>query len=386
MIRALWECALDAIDPAPRVAAALEPGGPPVHIYGAGKASVRMVTGALRALGPRVVGGTVLAPTTGTAGPISILAADHPLPGDRSLAGTRELLLGLSAVPADHEVLFLISGGASAMLCAPTVDLATWRDLGTQLLYSGAPIADVNAVRAAFSSVKAGRLADACPAAFRTLIASDVPGDDPMVIGSGPTVPPTTPHDLAALAARWRLRLPVAPQPAPGIRSGPVEIVTRNEDALAAVSQLAQTQGLRVVRGPPLRGPARQMGSALAQQLVGLPERTCLICGGETTVTVRGAGRGGRCQELATAALDHLSTRPGTRLLAAGTDGMDGPTDAAGALVTSETLARLTAAGLSPREALEANDTYPLLEAVGVLLRTGPTGFNAMDVVIGLTP
>jgi hydroxypyruvate reductase len=346
---------------------------------------------------------------------VNVIEGGHPAPTEASVrAGERALALADEAARGDLLVV-LLSGGGTA-LCNAFVEglsLTDARRTFALLLESGADIHAVNAVRKHLSRVGGGQLAEAAaPADLLALAVSDVPGDDLSAIASGPTVPdPTTFADAGAVLRERGLwgRVPQAVRrhieqgegggvpetPGPGaacFRSARTCLVGGNEDALRAARAEAEQRGYdaHVLRGDPLEGEAREAGRRLAREALRRAERAAgsgdppraLLAGGETTVTVRGEGTGGRSQELALAAaleLEPCSEAP-VALLAAGTDGIDGPTDAAGAVVTPQTAPAMRRAGLDPEARLADNDAHPALDAAGALLRPGPTHTNVMDV------
>lgn len=390
-----------------------------VVAFGAGKASARMALGLEAALGSRLSGGTIIV----KAGHgeqlerLRLLEAAHPVPDASSVAAARALLdLGRDA---DERTLFLglTSGGGSALLCAPAPGLTLEEKQATTrlLLACGAPITDINTVRKHLSAVKGGRLAAAlAPGAVVNLILSDVMGDDPSAIASGPTAPDpgTFAQALAALRRNGILeRVPASVRRhlEEGVHGDPAEtpkpgdprfqrvhhvILGSNKQAIAAARLRAEALGYRVwTEAEPLIGEARVAGVdllALGERLrdhgLPLPAPACVIRGGETTVTLRGPGVGGRNQELALAILAACEEAPERlarlTLLSAGTDGNDGPTDAAGAFITAELLARAHSLGLRPSEYLERNDSYPFFQCIGGHLTTGPTNTNVCDLQI----
>lgn len=383
----------------------------PVLLLGAGKAALAMARGATDRL-PEATG-LVIVPG-GTPGPpppgIAVREAAHPVPDEAGVTATQELLERLSRVGADTLVVVLLSGGASALLVAPAegLTLADKQAITRALLESGADIAELNAVRKHCSEVKGGGLARraARSAGCWTLVLSDVVGDDPAVIGSGPTVAdPSTWADVARVLER---RLPTEAVPAavrarvagglagrvpetvkvgdPALARVRLRIVGGNAAAVAAAAAEAEARGYTpTVRAAPIVGDAAEAGRDLAASLRALPRgrRVALVAGGEPTVRVSPGGRGGRAQHLALAAALALHDLPAV-LLAAGTDGVDGPTDAAGACVDGETAGRIRAAGIDPEAALRATDSYAALRASGDLLPGGSTGTNVADVVVGL--
>lgn len=316
----------------------------------------------------------------------------HPLPDDESVrAGERALQLAQATGEGDL-LLVLLSGGASAMAEAPVVPLADLRRTNALLLASGAAIEETNTVRRHLSRLKNGGLARACRGEVLVLAISDV--DEPATLGSGPTVADaSTPADARAALERhglWdvvpasvRDHLARAPPPrAPGPEPSRVHVLADNATALRAAAAAAERLGYKTTAMPgSLRGEARERGRELGAMARAGTGPRAIVAGGETTVHVVGHGRGGRNQELALAAVDALS---GTdALLAAfGTDGVDGPTDAAGAIVDGLTRARADALGLDAHAHLAENDSYPYFEALDDLIRTGPTGTNVRDIAV----
>ena len=387
-----------------------------LFVVAAGKAAVPMALAVESALGARLEGG--LAVSTAVESPlrrIRLLTASHPVPDARGVAAARQIeALGHSLERRD-TLLVLLSGGASALLPAPAEGL-TLEDkaLTTRLLLrAGATIHELNAVRKHLSRLKGGGLARAAqPARVVTLVLSDVVGDDLSTIASGPTVPdPTTFADALAVlerrgvtaevpeAVRRRLQdgargaHPETPKPGdPAFRRSLTRIVGSNRLSVEAAAREARRRGLRpLVLTTRLEGEAREVARVLVAVLrecveAGRPASlpVCLLAGGETTVTVRGDGQGGRNQELAVAAAEALAGFPAPALAAfLATDGVDGSSDAAGGVADDRTTARATALGLAPAAAfLAANDTRNYLGPLGDLLRTGPTGTNVVDVAV----
>jgi glycerate 2-kinase len=367
-------------------------------------------------------GGLVVTPA-GAAAPhpaLGVAVGDHPEPGPGSLAAAEALAAVAPRASAGGEVWVLLSGGTTSLLGAPVEGIAPGEltNLYSLLLGSGLDITAMNRIRKRFSRWGGGRLALAlAPARVRVYIVSDVIGDDVAAIGSGPCVPdPTTAaevHRLLEESGLWE-RIPqparrqvaraeagqMAETPKPGDQAFArvtLELIASNGLALEAAAKRAAELGLApVVSNTPLAGEASAAGTSVAATLlqdcagrdIPQPDRKrCWIWGGETTVTLgtAPAGLGGRCQELALAAARSLSgAPPGIALLAAGTDGRDGPTDAAGAIVDGRTWASVSAAGRDPARDLAAHDAYRALDAAAALLRPGLTGTNVMDVVIGV--
>ncbi|MGE0803762.1 MAG: glycerate kinase [Lautropia sp.] len=336
---------------------------------------------------------------------LELVEAAHPVPDEAGRLATRRLLELADTAGRDDQVLFLISGGASALLAAPADGLgfADKQAINQALLRSGANIGEMNCVRKHLSAIKGGRLAARCaPARVVTLAISDVPGDDPAVIGSGPTVPdPTTCADALAILDRYRIAVadPIraaladgrleTPKPGDPVFAGQtLQMIATPQQALEAAARAARAAGVAAhILGDEIEGESREVGkvlAALARQVVRRAQPFAAPCvllsGGETTVTVRNPdGRGGRASEFLLGAALALGGEPGIHLLAADTDGIDGVDDNAGAIVTPDTLARARAAGLDPRAMLDANDARPFFEAIGDLVVSGPTYTNVND-------
>src|SRR5580658_4571798 len=335
---------------------------------------------------------------------IPIVEAGHPVPDEAGLKGTERALALAEAAGGDDLVLVLLSGGASANWIAPAagITLTEKQTVTRALLRSGAAIGDMNTLRKHLSRIKGGRLARlAYPAKLVTLAISDVPGDNPSVIGSGPTVPdPTTLEDARAIVARFRLDLPATvakalddpgnetPKPGDGIFAGSdYRIVARPADALRAAQGRAIAAGYEcVVLGDRLQGEAREVAAEharLACDLGAQGRKVVILSGGELTVTLRGHGRGGPNQEYALALAIHLDGAAGISALAADTDGTDGgsgrPDDPAGAFVDPTTLRRAHAAGLDPAAFLADNDSTGFFSGIGDLFVPGPTFTNVTD-------
>lgn len=384
-----------------------------VWVIGAGKAACGMAMGVLETLGGWIAGGTL---TTrdghGCDLPgVEVWEAAHPVPDTRGLAGAADALRMARAAGPRDLVLCLLSGGASALWAAPAdgVTLTDLQAVTDQLLRAGATIHELNAVRKHLSRVGGGGLARAAaPARVVTLAVSDVVGGALDVIASGPTAPdPTTFEDALEVLARYSL------QPPPAVRArlqagdaGEVEetakpgdpvfhrvsahVVACNRDALEGAAREAERLGYRArIVADDVEGEAgsvgEQVGLLVRNTLAERPAGpVALLLGGETTVTVTGPGRGGRNQELALALAMEIEGLDGVLAASLGTDGTDGPTDAAGAFADGRTVARGYAAGVDAREALRRNDAYPFLRAAGDLIVTGPTGTNVNDLVLVL--
>ena len=334
--------------------------------------------------------------------------AGHPVPDAGSLAGASRALALAASATADDLVLVLLSGGASANWVAPApgLTLDDKRAITRHLLRSGAAIDEINTVRKRLSRIKGGRLAvAAAPAELLTLAVSDVPGDDPAIIGSGPTVPdPATNTQARAIAERYATPLGAATRwfaddapetPKPGdaaFARSRFEIVMTPARMIAAAAAAVAAQGYEpVVLGADVEGEARLVAADHARQAAALKaagRRVALISGGELTVTIAGQGRGGPNQEFALALALALDGLAGVSALSADTDGTDGgaglPTDPAGAVIDPTTLARAHALGLDPATFLADNDSTGFFEAVGDILRPGPTYTNVNDLRIVL--
>ncbi|TAK47482.1 MAG: DUF4147 domain-containing protein [Xanthobacteraceae bacterium] len=415
-LRSVFDAAVAAVHPDRVVTPHLPP--PPsghVVILAAGKAAAAMAVAAERhylALPdfkpPRVVGVAVTRHGYGLpARHVEVREAGHPVPDAASLAGAQAALDMAAGAHADDLVLVLLSGGASALWSAPAppLDLADKQELTRALLRAGLPIAAVNAVRKHLSRIKGGRLARAAaPAQVMTLAISDVPHDDPAVIGSGPTVAdPTTLADARRIlaeahvslgaAARMVLDDPANETVKPGdplLARARYRIVARPRDALdAAVRHLTEAGYAVADLGADVEGEARDVARAhagLARAAHAEGRRAAIVSGGELTVTVRGGGRGGPNQEYALALAHELHGLAGIAVLAADTDGADGgsgaPDDPAGAIVDARTFRRMAALRLDPLGFLANNDATAFFAASGSLLVTGPTHTNANDLRI----
>ncbi len=365
-------------------------------VVGAGK-SAALMAAAVEAEWPDVSGVVVTryehsTPTRS----IEVIESSHPVPDANSERGAIRLLEAVQGLTADDLVLVLMSGGASALIERPAdgLTLDDLKAVNRALLASGAPIDEMNAVRKHLSAIKGGRLAAAAaPARVVTLAISDVPGDDPATIGSGPTLPdPSTWHDVRAIAARYGLNLPRTdgPEtPKPADLDPEVHLIATPSMALEAAADAARAHGLTpLILGDALEGESRDMGTLMAgiarsvRNGHPIPAPCVLLSGGEGTVTIGDIkpGKGGRNTEFLLALAVALRGDPGIWALAGDTDGIDGTEDAAGAVVTPDTLARARAAGLVPLDKLLAHDSYTLFEAIGDLIKTGPTLTNVNDL------
>ncbi len=377
-------------------------------VVGAGKAAASMAR-AVEAHWPqdRPLSGLVVTRYGHGVGPlprIEVVEASHPVPDDAGQRAAARMLEMVGGLGEDDLVLCLMSGGASALLGLPAagIDLAAKQAVNRALLRSGAGIQDMNCVRKHLSAIKGGRLAAAArPARVLTLMISDVPGDDPSVIGSGPTVPDaTTLADARAVLARYRidppdavaawLENPAAETPKPGdaafAHAQAVMIATPNA-ALEAAAAVAREAGFTpLILGDAIEGEASEVARVMAAMAThcakhGQPAKPpcALISGGETTVTVRGQGRGGRNAEFLLALAVALDGHPAIHAIAGDTDGIDGTEDNAGAVLSPDTLRRARQRGLDPRGRLADNDGYGLFSALDDLIMTGPTLTNVND-------
>jgi glycerate 2-kinase len=335
---------------------------------------------------------------------IPVIEAGHPVPDKAGISATKRALKLADEVDADDLVLVLLSGGASANWIAPAAGLTLEEKQATTraLLKSGAAIGEINTVRKHLSRIKGGRLAQrAHPAKVVTLSISDVPGDDPAVIGSGPTIPdPSTLADARSIVARYGLALPDAvhralddaanetPKPGDAVFAGTdYRIVARPAESLAAAAERVRAAGFECVTlGGRLQGEAREVAAEHARLALAIRaegRRAVILSGGELTVTLRGQGQGGPNQEYALSLAIHLSGAPGIAGLAADTDGTDGgggrPDDPAGAFVDATTLARAKVAGLDPAAFLADNNSGGFFNGIGDLFRPGPTFTNVTD-------
>ncbi len=426
------QAALEAVDPYAAVLDHLSRDGSQVAIGGqhwdldqssvvllaVGKAAVPMAAAAAHVLRDRLAEGVVVtkyghAAQADLPASVGVIEAGHPIPDQAGLQAARTCIERLHSLTSGDRLLVLLSGGASALLPAPVPglsldDLQATTDL---LLRAGATIVELNAVRKHLSELKGGQLARlAHPAPVASLILSDVVGDTLDVIASGPTAPdPTTFGEALSVLRRYTVldRVPqgvvvhlqaglageVAETPKPEtVLFGNVTNVVVGSNYLAAEAAVTEAERLgyhRLLLTTFVEGEAREVAKVAVALAKGvrahgnpIPAPACLVWGGETTVTVRGRGRGGRNQELALAAALGLAGMEGVALMALATDGTDGPTDAAGAIVDGTTVNRVRKQGWDPRATLRDNNSYPLLDAAGDLLRLGPTGTNVNDLLV----
>ena len=371
----------------------------PRFAFAVGKAAAAMMAGAFDAVGGHIERALVITKHGHAGGvldpgwPVALVESSHPVPDESSLEAGRALIDFVDGIPADGDVLALISGGASALVeVLPhgfgTSDLAR---VNEYLLAAGYPIGAVNRVRKRISRIKGGRLAQhIAPRNAIGLAISDVPGDDPKVIGSGLLVPHSNEDisvddlDLPPWLVEMGSRAPPLScnKATESIRT---EVVARPADARAAAAAVLRATGVDVVEHPGLlEGDAIDVGRRIGVEIAGASPRVHVWASETTVVLPLHPGRGGRCQSLALAAALEISERTGTFVLAAGTDGTDGPGEDAGALVDAGTVARGIASGRDPAVSLGRADAGTFLEASGDLIHTGPTGTNVMDLVVAM--
>ena len=413
-LRALYDAAVQRALPAHNTAPWL-PAPPPGRtlVIGAGKAGGAMAA-AVDALWPAdaPISGLVVTrydhvPPAYKARPgrIEVVEAAHPVPDAAGQQAAQRILALAQGLTADDLVLCLISGGGSALLSLPAVGLtlADKQAINKALLQSGAAIDEMNCVRKHLSAIKGGRLGALCaPARVLTLTISDVPGDDPAVIASGPTVPDaSTCADALAILQRYAIALPPAAQaglasgafesPKPGdarFAGHALQMIATPRQSLQAAAALAVNQGLAAhILSDEIEGESREVGRvhaalarSVAQHATPFQKPCVILSGGETTVTVKAkGGRGGRATEFLLGCAIALQGAPGIWVLAADTDGIDGMEDNAGAIVSPDTLARAAALGLKPADFLDRNDAYSFFAALGDLVVPGPTFTNVND-------
>jgi glycerate 2-kinase len=388
-----------------------------IYLVGAGKAGASMAQAMEEILGDHLSQGIVnvkyghTAPTQ----KVVIHEAGHPLPDEAGMIGTQRIIRLLETTTEHDLVLCLISGGGSALLVAPAdgITLQEKQAVTQILLRCGATINEINTLRKHISRIKGGQLARiAYPATVITFILSDVIGDPLDIIASGPTVPDSqTFQDCVTILEKYEImkelptsvlsriqqgangEIPDTPKKgAPIFEKTHNLVIASNNLAASAAAQKARELGYHtMILSSFIQGEAREVAKAYAAILKEilhfgnpLPAPACLIAGGETTVTVQGHGLGGRNQEFALAAACEIDGLEHVVVLSAGTDGTDGPTDAAGAIIDGKTMRRARAQGLNPLVSLKNNDAYHFFDALGDLLKTGPTKTNVMDLYLGL--
>ena len=370
-----------------------------VVLVAAGKAAWQMAKAAHDVMGNRIDSGVVVTKYDHVMGPIGnfiCCEAGHPVPDENSFAGTQKALDLVADLTEQDTVLFLLSGGGSALFEKPLVPGPVLQDITGQLLACGADIVEINTIRKRLSAVKGGRFAQACaPAHVFSIVLSDILGDPLDMIASGPAVPDTSTCDQAvAIAEKYGLKL-TAEAEALLRQETPKELdnVTTQingsvKELCVAAANVARELGYEpIMLTDQLVCQAREAGSFLASILkthAGSGKKLAFIAGGETVVHLTGHGKGGRNQELALAAAQGIDGIPGAAVFSVGSDGTDGPTDAAGGYVDYETAGALKAQGISIYAVLQDNDAYHALQKTGGLIITGPTGTNVNDVAVAL--
>lgn len=370
-----------------------------VVLIAIGKAAWAMANAAWDTLSTRITSGAVITKyghSRGPIGPLQIFEAGHPVPDEAGLRAAQAALELTRGLREEDCVLFLISGGGSALFESPLVPLAELEDITGQLLSCGADIVEINTIRKRLSTVKGGRFAELCaPARVFSIVLSDILGDPLDMIASGPAVPDSTTCDQAlAIAEKYHLRL--TPEAEACLHTEtPKELHNVTTQITGSVRELCAAAGAEceklgytpVLLTDQLCCQAKEAGSFLGTVLrthAGKGQKLAFLAGGETVVQLTGHGKGGRNQELALAAAPHLEGLPGVCVFSVGSDGTDGPTDAAGGYVDGESSAALRAQGLSVYDVLQENDAYHALEKIGGLIITGPTGTNVNDVAVAL--
>ena len=404
-IQRILSAALKAVDPFNAVQKHLPNLDGRVFGLGIGKAAIPMMD----ALTERTSLSGALAVTKFTSGLgrklYPVIESGHPVPDARSLYAGERVLEFVSSLQIDDTLVCLISGGGSALMTLPHegITLDDMQSMTRALLACGARIDEINTIRRSLDRVKGGGLARATQARVISLILSDVIGNPLEAIASGPTVPDTTTredalailkkYDIAELVSKSIIQtlelgslLPNSQHQAIELQNVRNIIIGDNRLAAHAAAQQAQLEGFRAeILASDLQGEARDVGVMLARKLRAEISKDmhpfCLTAGGETTVTLRGDGKGGRNQELALAAVNELADLEDSMLISLATDGDDGPTDAAGAVVTGQSEQRASSLGLNAADYLSRNDAYPFFDALGDLLKTGPTATNVNDLI-----
>ena len=366
-----------------------------VYLVAIGKAAAQMAKAAYAQLGDRIQQGVAITKydhSDGDIGPIKIYEAGHPVLDENSVKATDEVLSMVEGLGAEDTVVFLVSGGGSALFESPLVDLEELQDINKQLLACGADIVEMNTIRKRLSAVKGGKFAAACaPARIVSVVLSDIIGDPLDMIASGPAYPDaSTCQDAIAIVEKYELDLSVDAlellhQETPDKLDNVETYVTGSVRQLcSAASEAAQELGYRpVVLTASLCCEAKDAGSflaSIAQYHKDTKESLAFIAGGETVVRITGEGLGGRNQELALSAAQGIAGMENTAVFSVGSDGTDGPTDAAGGYADGDTAAALEKLGVSIPAVLKANDSYYALRNVDGLVVTGPTGTNVNDV------
>ena len=398
---AIVSASIKAVQPDEAVSRALSGQNFPgrVVLVAAGKAAWQMAKAAYDCLGDRIDNGVVVTKYDHVMGPIgnfTCCEAGHPVPDENSFAGTQKALDLVSDLKPEDTVLFLLSGGGSALFEKPLVPGEVLQDVTGQLLACGADIVEINTIRKRLSAVKGGRFAQLCaPAKVLSIVLSDILGDPLDMIASGPAVPDTSTCDQAvAIAEKYGLKLTAEAeallrQETPKELHNVTTFINGSvRELCAATAKICRSLGYEpVMLTDQLCCVAREAGSFLSSILrthAGAGKNLAFIAGGETVVHLTGKGLGGRNQELALSAAMGIDGIPGAAVFSVGSDGTDGPTDAAGGYVDYETVAALKAQGISIYDVLRDNDAYHGLQKANGLIITGPTGTNVNDVAVAL--
>ena len=398
---AIVASALQAVKPDEAVSRALKgkefPGR--VVLVAAGKAAWQMAKAASDCLGDRIDSGVVVTKYGHVMGPIANFVcreAGHPVPDENSFSGTQEALDLVADLKPEDTVLFLLSGGGSALFEKPLVSGEVLQDITGQLLACGADIVEINTIRKRLSAVKGGRFALACaPAQVFSIVLSDILGDPLDMIASGPAVPDSsTCAQAIAIAEKYQLKLTnqardlLAQETPKELTNVTTQITGSVRELCAAAAKACQELGYEpVILTDQLCCQAKEAGSFLASILkthAGCGKKMAFLAGGETVVQLTGHGKGGRNQELALSAALGIAGIPGAAVFSVGSDGTDGPTDAAGGYADYETAGTLKAQGIEIYQVLQDNDAYHALQKSGGLIITGPTGTNVNDVAVAL--
>ncbi len=398
---AIISASINAVKPDEAVSRALEgrefPGR--VVLVAAGKAAWQMAKAAHDCLGSRIDAGVVVTKYDHVMGPIAdfiCCEAGHPVPDENSFSGTQKALDLTANLTAEDTVLFLLSGGGSALFEKPLIPGSELQDITSQLLACGADIVEINTIRKRLSAVKGGKFAQHCaPAQVYAIILSDILGDPLDMIASGPACPDTATKEQAiVIAEKYQLRLSEQARALLDIETPKAldnvttQITGSVRELCSAAAVVCRQLGYEpILLTDMLSCQAKEAGSFLASILrthAGSGKKLAFLAGGETVVYLTGKGKGGRNQELALSAAAGIAGIPGAAVFSVGSDGTDGPTDAAGGYVDYETAATLNAQGIDIYQVLQNNDAYHALQASGGLVITGPTGTNVNDVAVAL--
>ena len=398
---AIVAASIKAVQPDEAVSRALKgkefPGR--VVLVAAGKAAWQMAKAAYDCLGTRIDGGVIVTKYGHVLGPIGTFIsweAGHPIPDENSFAGTQKALDLIKGLKAEDTVLFLLSGGGSALFEKPLVPGSALQDITGQLLACGADIIEINTIRKRLSAVKGGRFAKLCaPAQVFSIVLSDILGDPLDMIASGPAYPDSSTSEQAvAIANKYNLQMDASvwellKKETPKELTNVTTLINGSvRELCTAAADACRNMGYEpILLTDQLNCQAKEAGSFLASILrtyAGSGKKLAFIAGGETVVHLTGQGKGGRNQELALAAAEGIAGVPGAAVFSVGSDGTDGPTDAAGGYTDYETAAELKKHGIEIYRVLQKNDAYHALQKCGGLIITGPTGTNVNDVAVAL--